>query len=69
MRIALLGGTGRIGRHLLTQALADGPGRYRVRADYPPPGGGKIARADVAAFMLTTLADNGWIRAAPALAY
>jgi putative NADH-flavin reductase len=44
-------------------------GRYRVRADYPPPGGRKIARADVAAFMLTTLADNGWVGAAPALAY
>jgi putative NADH-flavin reductase len=44
-------------------------GRYRVRPDYAPAGGGKIARADVAHFIGATLDDNGWIRGRPALAY
>jgi putative NADH-flavin reductase len=44
-------------------------GQYRVRPDYPPPGGGKIARADVARFMLTCLAEHSWVREHPALAY
>jgi uncharacterized protein YbjT (DUF2867 family) len=51
--------------------LVDRPatGRYRVRADYPPPGGRKIARADVAQFMALALTEGGWRHAAPALAY
>jgi putative NADH-flavin reductase len=44
-------------------------GRYRVRPDYAPAGGGKISRADVAHFIATTLTENGWIHARPALAY
>lgn len=44
-------------------------GQYRVRPDYPPPGGGKIARADVARFMLTCLTERSWVREHPALAY
>jgi putative NADH-flavin reductase len=44
-------------------------GRYRVRPDYPPVGGGKISRADVADFMGRVLADHDWVRGAPALAY
>jgi uncharacterized protein YbjT (DUF2867 family) len=43
-------------------------GRYRVRADYPPPGGRKISRADVAAFMALALTQDAWLHAAPALA-
>jgi putative NADH-flavin reductase len=46
-----------------------GTGRYRVSPDYPPPGGWKISRADVAHFIAAVLADDGWVRAAPALAY
>jgi putative NADH-flavin reductase len=46
-----------------------GTGRYRVRPDYPPPGGGKIARADVAHFITGALTDNTWVGARPALAY
>jgi putative NADH-flavin reductase len=51
--------------------LVDTPptGRYRVRPDYPPAGGGKIARADVAHFMAMALTDSSWVRAHPALAY
>jgi putative NADH-flavin reductase len=48
---------------------APGTGRYRVRADYPPPGGRKIARADVAHFMALALTEDAWTSAAPALAY
>ena len=46
-----------------------GKGAYRVRADYPPPGGGKIARADVAHFMATALTSATYIRQSPVLAY
>jgi uncharacterized protein YbjT (DUF2867 family) len=44
-------------------------GQYRVRADYPPSGGRKISRADVAHFMELALVQDAWPRAAPALAY
>ena len=44
-------------------------GRYRVRPDYPPRGGGKISRADVAQFMGAVLTDHAWVRESPALAY
>lgn len=43
--------------------------QYRVRPDYPPTGGGKIARADVAGFMLACLTERSWVREHPALAY
>jgi putative NADH-flavin reductase len=46
-----------------------GSGRYRVRPDFPPPGGGKIARADVAHFMAGALTENSWVSSRPALAY
>jgi putative NADH-flavin reductase len=46
-----------------------GTGQYRVSPDYPPPGGGKIARADVAHLIAGVLTEDGWPRAAPALAY
>ena len=51
--------------------LVNGPGtgKYRVSPDHPPPGGGKIARADVAHFIAAALAGSGWLRSAPALAY
>jgi len=44
-------------------------GRYRVRPDYPPTGGWKISRSDVAHFMSAVLAGDDWIRGRPALAY
>jgi putative NADH-flavin reductase len=44
-------------------------GRYRVGPDYPPRGGWKISRADVALFIAATLTEDGWVRSAPALAY
>jgi uncharacterized protein YbjT (DUF2867 family) len=44
-------------------------GRYRVRADYPPPGGRKICRGDVAHFMALALTEDAWLHSAPALAY
>ena len=46
-----------------------GTGRYRVRPEFPPPGGRKISRADVAHFIVTTLEHDSWIGGAPALAY
>jgi putative NADH-flavin reductase len=42
---------------------------YRVRPDYPPVGGRKIARADVAHFIAAALTEGTWIGARPALAY
>ncbi|HEV2376791.1 MAG TPA: NAD(P)-binding oxidoreductase [Streptosporangiaceae bacterium] len=44
-------------------------GHYRVAPDYPPPGGGKITRADVAHFIAHALTDGTWLHASPALAY
>lgn len=44
-------------------------GRYRVRPEYPPVGGAKIARADVAHFIAASLAEGSWIAGRPALAY
>jgi putative NADH-flavin reductase len=44
-------------------------GSYRVSPEYPPRGGGKIARADVAHFVGAVLTEGSWIRARPALAY
>jgi uncharacterized protein YbjT (DUF2867 family) len=44
-------------------------GRYRVRPDYPPPGGMKISRADAAHFIGAALAGGDWVRGKPALAY
>ena len=51
--------------------LVDAPltGQYRVRPEYPPAGGRKISRADVAHFMASVLTDRSWVRQAPALAY
>jgi putative NADH-flavin reductase len=46
-----------------------GTGRYRVRPDYPPPGGRTIARADVAHFIAAAPTEDGWLRSSPALAY
>jgi putative NADH-flavin reductase len=46
-----------------------GKGDYRVRADYPPEGGAKIARADVALFMHTALTAGTYIRQSPAVTY
>ena len=48
---------------------APGTGEYRMRADYAPPGGGKIARADVAHFIAAVLTAGTCIRQSPALAY
>lgn len=44
-------------------------GKYRAAPDYPPPGGRKISRADVAHFIGAALEQNSWLEAAPALAY
>jgi uncharacterized protein YbjT (DUF2867 family) len=53
-----------------TRLVSDpGKGEYRVRAGFPPPGGGKIARADVAHFIGTALTSASYIRECPALAY
>jgi len=48
---------------------APGTGRYRVSDRYPPPGLTKIARADVAQFMIGALTEPGYIRQAPALCW
>ena len=52
-------------------ALADTPARgsYRVALDGLPPLGRRIARADVAAFMLNQLTSREYLRTIPALAY
>jgi putative NADH-flavin reductase len=44
-------------------------GHYRVRPDYPPKGGWKISRSDVAQFMAAALTEGSWIHGYPALAY
>jgi putative NADH-flavin reductase len=44
-------------------------GEYRVRADHPPSGGRKIARADVAHFIGAALTVGSYIGQSPAVAY
>ena len=44
-------------------------GRYRTRSDFTPRGGMKIARAEVAQFVVDALSQHSWIRASPPLAY
>lgn len=46
-----------------------GTGRYRVRPDYAPPDGRKIARSDVAHFIAGALTEKSWVGSRPALAY
>ena len=50
--------------------LHDGPrtGRYRVMADGLPPAGDRIARADVADFMVKQLTDAQFVRRGPYIA-
>jgi len=47
----------------------EGRGLWRVDADALPPGAVRIARADVAAFMLAQLSSTEWIRKAPFIAW
>jgi putative NADH-flavin reductase len=51
--------------------LVNGPGRgeFRIRDRYPAPGLTKIARADVAQFMMGALTDPGYLRQAPAICW
>ncbi len=55
---------------VLPPRLTHGPrtGRYRVAMDGLPPRGSSIARADVADFMLSALADGTYLREAPYIA-
>lgn len=47
----------------------EGRGIWRVNADALPPGAVRIARADVAAFMLAQLSSTEWVRKAPFVAW
>lgn len=51
--------------------LTDKPasGQYRVVAEGLPPGGSAIARADLAAFMLSEATRREYVRMTPAIAY
>lgn len=51
--------------------LLDKPGRgqYRVDGEALPEGGTRIARADVAAFMLAQLTGAEWVRKSPFIAW
>jgi putative NADH-flavin reductase len=51
--------------------LVNGPGRgeLRIRDRYPAPGLTRIARADVAQFMIGALTEPGYIRQAPAICW
>ncbi len=46
-----------------------GTGRFRVDGEALPAAGVKIARADVAAFMLAQLASAEWVRKSPFIAW
>jgi uncharacterized protein YbjT (DUF2867 family) len=51
--------------------LVNGPGtgELRIRDRYPAPGLTRIARADVAQFMIGALTEPGYIRQAPAICW
>lgn len=44
-------------------------GEYRIRPDYPPPGLSRIARADVAQFMIRVLTEGSYLRQSPAICW
>jgi hypothetical protein len=46
-----------------------GTGEVRIRDQYPPPGLTRIARADVAQFMIGALTKPGYLREAPAICW
>ena len=46
-----------------------GKGEYRVDAEALPEGGGRIARADVATFMLRQIGSSEWVRRDPYIAW
>ncbi|GAA0977642.1 SDR family oxidoreductase [Acrocarpospora macrocephala] len=51
--------------------LVDTParGHYRIEDGHNPRGGSRLARADLAAFLLDELDNNRWLKATPTLAY
>jgi uncharacterized protein YbjT (DUF2867 family) len=51
--------------------LVNGPGtgEVRIRDQYPPPGLTRIARADVAQFMIGALTEPGYLHQAPAICW
>ncbi len=51
--------------------MLNGPGRgeFRIRDRYPAPGLTRIARADVARFMIGALTEQDYIRQAPAICW
>jgi putative NADH-flavin reductase len=71
MKLAILGASGAIGKHLVTRALAaghdvgavrpagpgDGPATGKIVVSQKRVGQARIARADVAAWMLQTVAQ------------
>jgi putative NADH-flavin reductase len=48
---------------------APGRGQYRVDGEALPAGGTRIARADVASFMLAQLTSREWVKKAPFVAW
>jgi len=48
---------------------APGRGRWRIRDQYPPPGLTKIARADVAQFVIAALTESRYLHQAPAICW
>ena len=56
-------------RHQRTADVDPPTSAQTAQAQFPPHGGGKIARADVAHFMATALTSASYIRESPALAY
>jgi hypothetical protein len=51
--------------------LTDGPwtGHYRIALEGLPTGGARIARADVADFMLKQISSDEYVHKVPAIAY
>jgi len=56
-------------RHQRTADVDPPTSAQIAQAQFPPPGGGKIARADVAHFIATALTSASYIRESPALSY
>ena len=76
MKLAIFGGTGKAGQHLIQQTIDEGhevvtlahtPSQGTLVVGYVGDTHSRISRADMAAFMLKQLNDDQYLKKSPAV--